>query len=480
MVAMSPEARPAATQFEPGSGVLPPALEPAILESDSPILLLVAPDTGDAVARAAIGLAESRGRAGHAVILADASAREPRLHQILDVENTEGLADVFLFGASLDHVQVRPETRAFDFIPIGAFVPDPSAVLASTRWDRISRALRDEGTRMMVFVPADSPGLGILSKRVREAVLLGDARSVERSHGKLDPSCRVVAVVEPGSVMAPERLAAEAGATADPEATTIFDEPKLTEPVIFRTERKSRQTPSPVLLLLAAAALAAAAWLGYQRFLPAATTEVAAPPPREAPPPGPRGNAVENPIPFSVQVEAHQDLAYAMERAAELNEAEPDMHFFLAPLAVRGVLYYRLLAGPAADRTEGERLMERLVEADYKMDIDPWSVLPTEHAFHLGEFDTEAAAQARVRELAAMTVREEDEEGIPVERPFPIPAYIVSIPHEPGPPRYRVYGGAYVSEAEAAVMENMLMEAGIEPRLVSRTGEALEGGHEGT
>lgn len=477
---MSPEARPAATLFEPGSGALPPALEPAIIASDSPILLLVAPDTGDAVARAAIGLAEARGRAGHPTILADASAREPRLHQILDVENTEGLADVFLFGASLERVQVRPETRAFDFIPIGAFVPEPKAVLESSRWDRISRSLRDDGARLLVFIPADSPGLGILSKRVGEAVLLGDARSVERSHNRLDPSCRVVAVVEPASVMAPERLSAEAGATADPEATTIFDEPKLTEPVIFRTERKSRRAPSPVLLLLVAAALAAAAWLGYQRYLPAVTPDAASQPVSAGPPPPPRGEPVETPIPVSIALEAHQDVQSGMERVEALSRAEPDIQFFLAPVAVRGVLYYRLLAGPVANQAAGEQLMNRLVEEGYKTALDPWAIRPTDRAFHLGEFDTEEEARERVRELAGMTVEEEDEEGNLVERPRPIPAYIVRIAHDPGPPRYRVYGGAYESEAEAAVMEDMLTEVGLEPRLVSRTGEAVEGGHAGS
>lgn len=462
-----------ATLFEPGSGALPPALEPAIIESDSPILLLVAPDTGDPVARAAIGLAEARGRAGLPTILADASVKEPRLHHVLDVDNLEGLADVFLFGASLDRVRTRPDTRSFDFIPIGAFVPDPSAVLESTRWDRISRSLRAEGARMLVFIPADSPGLGILSRRVGEAVLLGDARSVERSRTRLDPSCRVVAVVEPASTMAPDRLAAEAGTTADPEATTIFDEPKLTEPVIFRADRPSRRAPSPILLLLIAAALLAAGWLGYQRLFPATPSDPVATQPA-APPSAPRGDPVETPIPISVAVEAHQDLDSGMERVDALSRAEPEIQFFLAPVAVRGVLYYRLLAGPVADREAGERLMERLVEGGYKTAADPWAIRPTDRAFHLGEFDSEDAARQRVRALASMTVDEEDEEGNPVERPLPIPAYIVPIAHDPGPPRYRVYGGAYESDAEAAVMADMLMEIGLDPRLISRTGEGVE------
>ncbi len=457
---MSPEARPAATPFEPGSDALPAALEPAILDSDSPILLLVAPDTGDAVARAAIGLAEARARTGASTILADASARDPRLHKILDVENLEGLADVFLFGASLDHVRVRPATRPFDFVSIGAFVPDPSAVLDSSRWDRIARSVQAEGSKLLVFVPADSPGLGILSARVGEAVLIGDPRSIDRMAGRLDPSCAVLAVVEPVSAMAPDRLAAAAGAAEEEGAVTIFDEPELTEPVVFRSDRKSRRAISPVLLLLLVAALVAAAWFGYQEYFRPATSEPAAQPAREAQAEPARGTPVETPIPVSVAVEAHQDLESASERIAALRRAEPGIGFFLAPVSVRGVLYYRLLAGPVATREAGERLMERLVEGDYKTAADPWAVRPTEHAFNLGEFDTQREASTRVDSLSAME----------------IPAYIVPVRYDPGSPRYRVYGGAYESEAEASVMAEMLAEVGIEPRLVARTGEPIPEG----
>lgn len=457
MAPMSPEARPEATPFQLGSDALPPALEPAIMGSDSPILLLVAPDTGDAVARAAIGLAESRGREAPTV-LADASSREPRLHEILDVDNLEGLADVFLFGASLDRVRVRPATRSFDFVPVGAYVPDPSAVLESSRWVGIANALRSEGARLFLFVPADSPGLGILSRRVGEAVLLGDPRSVERSASKLDPACEVLAVVEPSSAIAPGRLAEEAGAADDPEAATIFDEPELTEPVVFRSDRKSRRILSPILLLLLLAALAVAAWFAYQEYFPRSTPRSAAQAaPVTAVEEPERGDPVETPIPVSVAVEAHQDLESARERVTVLRRAEPDINFYLAPVSVRDVLYYRLLAGPVADRQAGDRLMARLVEGQYKTAADPWAIRPTEHAFHLGDYTAEDEAIARVDSLASLD----------------IPAYVVPIRYDLGPNGYRVYGGAYESEAEAGVMEEMLMEAGIEAPLVVRTGEPI-------
>lgn len=454
---MSPEDRPEATPFQPGSEALPPALEPAILDSDSSILLLVAPDTGDEVARAAIGLAEARASAGKSTILADASARQPRLHELLDLENLEGMADVFLFGASLDRVRTRPDTRSFDFVPPGPYVPDPRAVLESSRWDRIARSLEAEGERLFVFVPADTPGLGMLSKRVGAAVLIGDPRSVERSASRLDPSCEVLAVVEPAYALAPDRLSAEAGAAPDPASATIFDEPDLTEPVVFRSDRKSRRIVSPVLLLLLIAALLAAAWFAYHEYFAVATPANPTEPARETPAVTARGEPVETPIPISVAVEAHQDLESGQERLDALRQAEPDIGFHLAPVAVRDVVYYRLLAGPVSDRQSGDRLMERLVEAQYKTASDPWAVRPTEFAFHLGDFGSEAEAWARVDSLAAKG----------------IPAYVVPLRYERGPLGYRVYGGAYESEAEAAVMREMLTEAGEEARLVLRTGEPV-------
>lgn len=457
---MSPEARPAATPFQPGSGALPSALEPALLDSDSPILLLVAADSGDPAIRTVIGLAEARGRLGHRTILADASTREPRLHEALDADNLEGLADVFLFGASLDRVRSQAAGRAFDFIPVGAYVPDPQAVLESPQWERVAGSLRTDDEKLLLFVPADSPGLGILSRRIGEAVVVGDARSADKTAMRLDPSCRVLAVVEPAVSKAAAAALAASDETAGAGAEGgMHSEPELTEPVVFRSDRKSRRTVSPILLVLLFAALLAAGWFAYQEYFPVASPEPAAEPAPERPAPV-RGEAVETPIPISVAVEAHQDLESARERVAVLQQAEPGIRFYLAPVSVRGVLYYRLLAGPVTDREAGERLMQRLVEGQHKTAADPWAVRPTEQAYHLGDFDSRDEAVARVDSLAELQV----------------PAYIVPIRYEPGPPRYRVYGGAYESAAEAGVMGEMLRDAGVEARLVARTGEPIRGG----
>ena len=88
------------------------------------------------------------------------------------------------------------------------------------------------------------------------------------------------------------------------------------------------------------------------------------PPPAAAEtPPAPAPRPDEVPLPFSVAIEAHQSFPLAVERVAALRRAEPGIEFYVAPITVGGVVYYRVMAGPAADPAGAERLMQRLVEA---------------------------------------------------------------------------------------------------------------------
>lgn len=453
---MSPDSRPETVPFDPGSDELPPSLGPVLTESDTPILLLVAAEANDDAARLAIGLAEARAAGGQRTVLGDADLDTPRLHRLLDVSNLEGLVDVFLFGASLPRVSVRPQMRAFEFVPAGAYAPHPEEVLGSPRWDRLSEDLTGEDAVLLVFVPATAPGLRALSGRIGSAIILGDDRTAAAAADTLDPACRVLAVVERAGRVAPERLSAQAQPPA-PGTATIFDGPELTEPLVIR-ERKRERSVSPVLVVALTAALALGAMFAYQEYVrgnvddvipvvPIAAGEPAAPPER--------GALLETPLPYSVAVEAHQDLEAAMERARSLEAAEPDLGFQVAPLSVNGVLYYRLVAGPVEDRDAGLDVLRRLVAAEHKSGLDTWAVLPTAYAFLLGHYPTEAEARARVDALA--------DAGIP--------SYVVPQRYETGQVEYRVYGGAYVNRAEADVMRQLLENAGEEAPLVERTGE---------
>lgn len=453
---MTPEPRPAAEPFDPGSGELPPALERVLIESDKPILLVVAAEADDLAARAAIALAEARASRGHATVLADADLDAPRLHGQLGVENLEGLVDVFLFGASLRRVAVRPSSRHFAFAPAGAYSPDPAEVLQSPRWDRIAEELTGDDALLLVFLPAAAPGARQLSRRVRRAIVLGDDRAVERAAARLDATCRIVAVVDPTPpVVTPEAAPPTAGAET-PVPARGRRVPELDEPIVIRPERRRRQV-SPVLLIVLALAVAAAAWFGYRelfgREAPAPTPAAAG----ESATPADPGALVETTVPYSVAVAAYQDLATAAERVVQLERAEPDLGFYLSPVAVHEDVFYRLLAGPVRDRESAVAVMQRLVDAGHKQGMDEWALLLTARTFHLGDYESRVDAEIRVQELADAD----------------IPAYVVPQRYQGGQYRYRVYGGAYQNEAEADVMREMLENAGEPTRLVVRVGEPV-------
>lgn len=440
---MTPESRPEIVPFVPGSLELPPPLDTVLADPAAHLVLVVAPEADDATVGTVIDLAEARAAAGHATVLADAAFDDARLHQFLRTSNLEGLADVFEFGASLPRVVTRPEGRSFWFIPGGPYVPSPREVLGSRRWDRIAEELAVDRKTMLVFALASTPGIDELSRRIGRVVLVGGPDGVDAAASALDPDCEIAAVVQP---------AGQAVGHAAREAQG------LTEPLVFRTEPE-RARRSPVFWALLVILVGAVGWVGYEYVLTPGTGEAAveAAPPVEPTEPQPEPQPVETPIGFSVAVEAHQDLDTGEDRVARLQRAAPGILFYLAPTPIRGELWYRVLAGPVTSHDEGVALMERLVAAGLMTDYAAWAVRPTEFAFLLGEYETPAEAGNRVVVLAQKD----------------IPSYIVTIRYEPGEPRYRVYGGAFENRPAAAMMADMLAEAGIDAPLVQRVGEPV-------
>jgi hypothetical protein len=447
----------------PGPGELPPGVASALSDPDRPILLLVSASADDAAARTAISLADARAVDGRPTILVDGAVTSPTLHTRLGIENLEGLADVFLFGASLARVANRPAGHAFDFIPAGAYVPDPAGVMDSARWGRIATEVAATGSLLLLFVPAATPGVGALSRRIGRALVLADDQGAARVAARLDRDCEVLATVAPDVRRAASLDAVEFTDVTSLEPLEPLEPlgPPIDEPIVFRNEPSARAAPARLALLAAlTVGLAVGGWFLYREYLaPAITTRPVADaiPSPETPVPAPRGDAVETPIPISVAVEAHQDLTSARQRIDALRRAEPNVDFYLAPVAVSGGLYYRLLAGPLADREAGTALLQRLVDAGHKTAFDTWAVRPTEYAFLLGEFDTRPEAAQRVEDLSGME----------------IPSYIVTVRYDPGRPRYRVYGGAFETAVEAEVMQELLENADLEATLVPRTGEPI-------
>lgn len=159
---------------------------------------------------------------------------------------------------------------------------------------------------------------------------------------------------------------------------------------------------------------------------------------------------------YGLTINSHEQLERAQSQAADLATRFPDLHFVLAPVAVNGIGYVRVIAGPAPTEAEADRIRERMSSYLGASVAAGAIVRPTRLAYHLGDFDTVEQARVRVVETQAAG----------------IPSYIVEITD--GGPSYRVLAGAYGNQSEASYLQVQLADAGVEGVTLSeRTGRPL-------
>jgi hypothetical protein len=512
-------------------------LEPALGGGPVPVsaLLVVASETawhdGWSV-RALIAIADHLAQSRHCLVL-DLALEGGELHPSVDVENLEGVADIFLYGASLKHVVQRPPNHRFDFAPAG-LGGEPKRVLTDTRWRRLLNEQQAAGVLLIGYVPVHSEGIEILSDRIPNIIALARPEELSSIDQRLSPDATVVSVVSPVDpivevkeavkVAEPAAAPVMVGEEEEPEPTPksrerdfealrvprnaarealiadlrarqraalmtpspvppVADEetplaslaeprlpavtapaqmrpaPSLTEPSFATAEPrpvvKSRKGIYIALSLVVLAALIVGAWLVVQRQVELSAAppvpDLAAP---SAPAAAPLVQGPNVPLPYSVAVEAHQELPLALDRVEALSDEEKDIGFYIAPILVDSVLYYRIMAGPVVDSTSAIVIMERLLEKGHKTGKSEWDLRRTPLAFSLGDYENMSDARSRANEAGDLG----------------IPAYLIEVQSPEGARRFRVYAGAYAGVAEADVMRRLLRSAGLPDSLIPRVG----------
>lgn len=186
---------------------------------------------------------------------------------------------------------------------------------------------------------------------------------------------------------------------------------------------------------------------------PAGEQEEAAPPPPavEATPPAAELSA---PHPrYSAGLAALGDLDTALRWAADIRADVPGHLVYIAPVRVNGTVYYRVIAGLQEGASGVAGVIAEVAEAT-RRDGSVWIVRETDVAFALGDFQEEEAARAHVADVTGQG----------------IPAYVLALDYADGSVQYRVYAGGYPNASEAAYMEELLRQAGMDAPLVERRG----------
>ncbi len=439
-----------AAAFDPSRGPVPEALGELVGRPPAEVPLVAvfqADDIDPAWATgAAAAIARAFSDAGREVALLELRPDAPTPGGA--AATTEGVVDALLFGTSLDSLSVGVAGEGFAYVGYGAEWVDPAELSDSEAWGAVVRRAASRGRTLVVAAPVSAADAG-LGAHASAAVLLGDPEAHPETLDLIPSSVDVAAVLRP---VAEAAKPARAAVAADGE----------------------EGRGGAVRLALFIIVLALLAWLAWTQYgarlglrdgsseaTPQAADSVAggaAPAGEAAAADGAAEAAAEEiPLPYSVAVESQPDVETAIRRASVLANRVKDVTFFVAPITLDSVVYFRVLAGPSRDSAAAAALMGRLVSAGAKSGADDWSVRPTPWAFSFGDFPTEAAARAR-------------QEGL--LREF-IPTYVVEAGSGPSPV-YRVYAGAFEGPGLADVMARMLKDAGVTADLVRRTGRAAE------
>lgn len=419
--------------------------------------------------RAAVGLARGLSGRGPRVVLADLDFAEPALHACLGEPNGEGIADVFDFGASPERVTLTWSARPFGIIPAGAYVADPRGVLEHAAWTRLLARSEAAGDLLIAFAPAGAPGLDTLARKFRAVTVLGVEAECAEVEATLPAGVRVLAAFAPAVQAASTETVAAlvhprpiVGGPPEGEAVSIdertFAVRELPRPAPRRRVSFRILTLVAVLLLSVLVGM----WHIGRRLAPADRVS-AAPPPVAAPGPAatvaPAGGGLAGePLPYSVTIEIHDDMAVAARRVESLESlarGAPGIGFFVAPILVDGAVAYRILAGPVRDSASAERAMEWLIENGHTTGRSEWSIRARPYAFLLGEYETREAAEQHKVQLGERR----------------IPTYIIEAPYADAS-HYYLYAGAYSGAAEADVMRQLLRDEGLADSLVERTGRS--------
>ncbi|HEX6587480.1 MAG TPA: SPOR domain-containing protein [Longimicrobiales bacterium] len=427
--------------------------------ADNPVLLLVAGADAHAsgwAARLAVRLATDLGTQGRRVVLADLGFDQPSLDSRMGVSNEEGMADVFMFGVSLAQVARQLPGQRFHFAPTGAFVGDPVEVLTHVRWGRVLDGFREAGATLIAYLPMTTPGAVALAERMDTVVGLASPQDLTAMRDAGDMSFS--AVLRPAVAVGPAgSLEARRPTKARTRPLSAATPEPLTEPTFVQREApRKRRTIAPVIALLMLFTIGFALWTFVgERFFGDGLTEAAQVTNASIVDPTP----IERPLGYSVAIESHQTLDAAERRADALEREDPSTNFHVAPVPVYGRIWYSVFAGPLADSASAAQLLRRLVDAGVAEEAEEWAVRPTGWTYQIGEFPLRRAAERRAAELLDAGV----------------PTYIVAVDYTAGPPRYRLYAGAYETLQEAEAMAGLLENAGVTGhslrRRTGRTGE---------
>lgn len=393
---------------------------------DSQALVALVPATGDLrwAAEAAWDVARAAAQ-GRRVALVDLWIDDPKLHEVVGLQPSDGIVDAFEYGVSL--TKAAHEVDRVFFIAAGSYSASPAAVLAHPRWRKLQAGFRAEQALLLLYV---SPG-GVARLSAAPDGLLVLSPTGYETDSAIGQS--IAAALERGSALL--------GVVCERWTPSSRSGPELRKPVrpslgvaLPATTPRRRARPGVVATTLVVGAAAGWALLAIgaeHRQAPAVPRPhpaVLLPTPRDS-------------LAWTVQLAAYGGLEKALALADRL--AAQDVRSFVTPIALEGrsAVWYRVLAGAYQTRDSAAAARAAL----WQRGLAP-----------RGQGDLLRAPYSL--ELAGGNPDSLRQHGIPAVR------------WGSGGRDSRILVGAFETPEQASLSEAQLKRAGIQATLVTRVG----------
>ncbi|MFH1680889.1 MAG: CpsD/CapB family tyrosine-protein kinase [Candidatus Eisenbacteria bacterium] len=128
-----------------------------------------------------------------ATLLVDANFRSPRLHEIFEVPNERGLADVLLGTADLASAAVHIGEENLYLLPTGVTTTSPGALITITRMSRLLAEAKERFALVLIDAP---PVISYAETSILASVADGVALVVESDRTKREIVMRAKAAIE--------------------------------------------------------------------------------------------------------------------------------------------------------------------------------------------------------------------------------------------------------------------------------------------
>ncbi len=152
------------------------------VENPIQTLLVTSPARENQKSAALANLAVTFAQSGNRTILVDADLRQPKQHQIWDIENKRGLTSMMVDDNQLDLPPLSATTvDNLQVLPTGELPPNPADLLSGKRMDEIVASLRSRAEYVLfdsppVLAATDAALLGIKLDGALLVVRAGDTR----------------------------------------------------------------------------------------------------------------------------------------------------------------------------------------------------------------------------------------------------------------------------------------------------------------